>query len=257
MSILELKNICFSYGTKPVLQDVSYSFEKGRMYCITGKSGAGKTTLLSVLSGLASPTSGKICFDGKDIDKLDKYKFRSKYIGVIFQSFNLITKFTALENVILSMDIAGVKGVDKKQKALELLLSVGLDEDEANRRVLLLSGGQQQRVAIARALSYDPQVILADEPTGNLDEETQDEIMAIFRELTHQGKCVILVSHSPKVASMCDECYDLKRIAPQRKSPRTARPASNPAGSNPKPQPKQPAKPKDFPDYPQGESTIF
>lgn len=250
MSVLELKSISFSYDTKPILKDVSYSFEKGRMYCITGKSGAGKTTLLSVLSGLAAPTSGKILFDGNDIEKLDKNKFRSKYIGVIFQSFNLITKFTALENVVLSMDIAGVKGIDKKIKALNILESVGLDEDEANRRVLLLSGGQQQRVAIARALSYDPQVILADEPTGNLDEETQDEIMAIFRELTLQGKCVILVSHSPKVASMCDECYELKRIAPPRKASKGVKAVSESAY---KPQSKQ----KDYSDYPKGESTIF
>ena len=250
MSVLELKSISFSYDTKPILKDVSYSFEKGRMYCITGKSGAGKTTLLSVLSGLAAPTSGKILFDGNDIEKLDKYKFRSKYIGVIFQSFNLISKFTALENVVLSMDIAGVKGIDKKIKALNILESVGLDEDEANRRVLLLSGGQQQRVAIARALSYDPQVILADEPTGNLDEETQDEIMAIFRELTLQGKCVILVSHSPKVASLCDECYELKRIAPPRKASKGVKAVSESAY---KPQSKQ----KDYSDYPKGESTIF
>ena len=182
------------------------------MYCIVGKSGAGKTTLLSLLSGLASPNSGKIIYNGEDISKTDKYTFRSKYIGVIFQSFNLITKFTAAENVILSMDIAGVKIKDKKQKALELLASVGLDEDESERRVLKLSGGQQQRVAIARALSYDPDIILADEPTGNLDGETQKEIMDIFSSLAKQGKCVILVSHSPEVAAMCDEKYELTKI---------------------------------------------
>ena len=210
MAILSLQNINFSYGSAKVLKDISYDFEKGKTYCIVGKSGAGKTTLLSLLSGLASPKSGQILYDGKDIAKIDKYKFRSKYIGVIFQSFNLITKFTALENVVLSMDIAGVKG-DKKKKALELLQSVGLDEEEANRRVLHLSGGQQQRVAIARALSYDPEIILADEPTGNLDTETQREIMDIFCELARNGKCVILVSHSPDVASMCDECYELKK----------------------------------------------
>ena len=212
MSILSLQNICFSYGKTPVLKDVSYEFEKGKMYCIIGKSGAGKTTLLSLLSGLAQQNSGTILYDDKDISRIDKYKFRSKYIGVIFQSFNLITKFTALENVILSMEIAGVKKVNKKQRALELLKSVGLDEDEANRRVLKLSGGQQQRVAIARALSYDPDIILADEPTGNLDSETQNEIMGIFKELTQNGKCVILVSHSPDVAKMCDERYELLRI---------------------------------------------
>ena len=212
MSILSLQNISFSYDKTPVLKDISYEFEKGKMYCIIGKSGAGKTTLLSLLSGLAKPSEGDIFYDGKSIVKIDKYRFRSKYIGVVFQSFNLITKYTALENVILSMDVAGYKTKNKHQRALELLGSVGLDEDEANRRVLKLSGGQQQRVAIARALSYDPDIILADEPTGNLDRDTQKEIMEIFRKLAEQGKCVILVSHSPEVANMCDERYELTRI---------------------------------------------
>ena len=212
MPILQLENISFSYGAIPVLQDIQYAFEKGKIYCIIGKSGAGKTTLLSLLSGLAAPSSGRILYDGQDVAKIDKYTFRSKYIGVVFQSFNLITKFTAAENVMLSMDIAGVRGVDKKKKALELLDSVGLDEDEANRRVLHLSGGQQQRVAVARALSYDPDIILADEPTGNLDKDTQNEIMAIFRDLANRGKCVILVSHSAEVAEACDERYELKKI---------------------------------------------
>ena len=213
MALLSLQNISFSYDKTPVLKDISYDFEKGKMYCIIGKSGAGKTTLLSLLSGLATPTAGDIVYDGKSIAKIDKYTFRSKYIGVVFQSFNLITKYTALENVILSMDVSGAKIKEKKQKALDLLDSVGLDEDEANRRVLKLSGGQQQRVAIARALSYDPDIILADEPTGNLDRDTQKEIMDIFRELTNQGKCVILVSHSPDVAEMCDERYELVKIS--------------------------------------------
>ena len=212
MSILSLENIGYSYDTKPVLENVSYEFEKGKIYCIVGKSGAGKTTLLSLLSGLASPKKGKILYNGQDIKKINKYDFRSKYIGVIFQSFNLITKFTALENVVLSMDIAGVKGA-KKEKALALLNRVGLDEEESRRRVLKLSGGQQQRVAIARALSYDPDIILADEPTGNLDGETKQEIMEIFRGLAQEGKCVILVSHSPEVAALCDERYELKRLS--------------------------------------------
>ncbi len=210
MPVLALQNICFSYDKAPVLNDLSLDFKKGKMYCIIGKSGAGKTTLLSILSGLASPDSGSILYNDKDIKSINKYNFRSREIGVVFQSYNLITKFTALENVMLSMDIAGVKGIKKRDRALELLESVGLDEDEANRRVLKLSGGQQQRVAIARALSHDPDIILADEPTGNLDSDTQDEIMEIFRTLTEQGKCVILVSHSPQVAKMCDETYELK-----------------------------------------------
>ena len=217
MALLSLQNISFSYDKTPVLQDISYDFEKGKMYCIIGKSGAGKTTLLSLLSGLATPTAGDIIYDGKNIAKIDKYTFRSRYIGVVFQSFNLITKYTALENVLLSMDVSGAKIKGKKQRALELLDSVGLDEDEANRRVLKLSGGQQQRVAIARALSYDPDIILADEPTGNLDRDTQKEIMDIFRELANQGKCVILVSHSPDVAEMCDERYELTKISGKKK----------------------------------------
>lgn len=217
MAILSLNNICFSYGKSPVLKDVTYDFEKGKMYCIVGKSGAGKTTLLSLLSGLAAASSGSILYNGEDIKKLDKYKYRSKYIGVIFQSYNLITKFTALENVMLSMDIAGVKKVNKKDKAMSLLLDVGLDEDEAQRRILKLSGGQQQRVAIARALSYDPDIILADEPTGNLDRDTENEIMDIFRRLADSGKCVILVSHSTEVASVCDEVYELKKVTKKKK----------------------------------------
>ncbi len=217
MSVLTLQNICFSYDKTPVLRDLSLDFEKGEMYCIVGRSGAGKTTLLSILSGLASPDSGSILYEGRDIKNVNKYSFRSRQIGVVFQSYNLITKFTALENVMLSMDIAGVKGFNKRDRALELLDSVGLDEDEANRRVLKLSGGQQQRVAIARALSHDPDIILADEPTGNLDSDTQDDIMEIFRTLAGQGKCVILVSHSAQVAKMCDETYELR---PQSKGKR-------------------------------------
>ncbi len=217
MDVLTLENIGFSYGKTPVLKDLSLSFEEGKMYCIVGKSGAGKTTLLSILSGLAAPDSGRILFHGKDIKNVNKYDFRSRQIGVVFQSYNLITKFTATENVLLSMDIAGVKGAGKKERALALLESVGLDEDEVNRRVLKLSGGQQQRVAIARALSHNPDIILADEPTGNLDGDTQDEIMQIFRDLTERGKCVILVSHSPQVADLCDVTYELKPQARTKK----------------------------------------
>ena len=131
MALLSLQNISFSYDRTPVLKDLSFDFEKGKMYCIIGKSGAGKTTLLSLLSGLATPGEGDILYNGKSIAKIDKYTFRSRYIGVVFQSFNLITKYTALENVVLSMDVSGCKIKDKKQKALELLDSVGLDEDEA------------------------------------------------------------------------------------------------------------------------------
>lgn len=193
MSVLSLKDVCFSYGKKKILNNISYDFESGKMYAVTGKSGAGKTTLLSLLSALAKPQSGAIYYNGEDINKIDKYSYRSKFVGVIFQNFNLITKYTALDNIMLSMDISGVKK-DKKKIALELLSKMGLDTDEAERHVLKLSGGQQQRVAIARALSYNPDIILADEPTGNLDIATQNEILDIFKMLAEEGKCVIIVT---------------------------------------------------------------
>lgn len=212
MALLKLENISFSYDKKKnVLNNVSYDFEAGAIYAIVGKSGAGKTTMLSLLSGLATPTSGNILYNDKDISNINRYDYRSKYVGVIFQNFNLLSKLTAVENVILSMDISGIKEKEKKVKAYELLESVGLDKDEADRRILKLSGGQQQRVAIARALSYNPDIILADEPTGNLDGETQDEIMDIFKGLAEQGKCVIIVTHSPDVAKRADQVYEIKR----------------------------------------------
>ncbi len=211
MGILELENVSFSYGKTKVLDNISYSFNAGHVYSIVGKSGAGKTTLLSILSGLAKPTSGHIYYDEKDMSKINPYKFRSNYVGVVFQSFNLLTKLTAVENVVLSMDIAKKKIKNKKEHAYKLLESVGLSKEESNRRVLKLSGGQQQRVAIARALSYEPDIILADEPTGNLDGETQDEILKILKGLANKGKCVIMVTHSPAVAEQSDFVYTLKK----------------------------------------------
>lgn len=214
MSKLRLENVSYHYenSKKLVLKDISYEFEKGNIYAIIGKSGAGKTTLLSLLSGLTKPTSGKIYLDGEDTQKKDMYTYRSRDVGVIFQSFNLLPKLTAVENVILSMDVSGKKFSGKRKTAMALLEKVGLDEDEANRRILKLSGGQQQRVAIARALSYGPDIILADEPTGNLDGETQDDIMDIFAKLAkEENKCVIIVTHSPEVTEKADIVYELKK----------------------------------------------
>lgn len=211
MSILELNQVSYSYEKKgnQILSDISYSFEKGKLYAITGRSGAGKTTLLSLICGLATPTSGSILLNGKDISSLNRYDYRSHDIGVIFQSFNLLPKLTARENVILSMDIAGYPCEDKKAHVDEVLKKVALGQKEADRRILKLSGGQQ-RVAIARALSYSPQILVADEPTGNLDPDTQNEIMKIFLNLAHEdGRCVILVTHSKEVAAAADEVYRL------------------------------------------------
>ena len=216
---LELQNVGYSYnGKELVLRHVNYRFEGGRIYAITGRSGAGKTTLLSQLT---KPTEGKILYNGLDVSEVDQYLYRSQYAGVIFQSFNLLMHLTAVENVMLSMDIAGVKKENNRAYAMELLEKVGLSKEESQRRILKLSGGQQQRVAIARAVSYDPSILLADEPTGNLDEDTQDEIMEIFKGLAYEEqKCIILVTHSPVVASLADEVYaltDTKKIKNRQK----------------------------------------
>lgn len=219
MSILKLENISYSYdGNNKVLDGISYNFEKGKVYAVVGRSGAGKTTLLSLLSGLTSPTDGKIMFDNKDVRKIDRYQYRSRFVGVVFQQFNLLPHLNAVENVELSMRASGKKIENKRQLATELLNKVDLDETLAKRRILKLSGGEQQRVAIARALSFNPDIILADEPTGNLDLTTQDEVMDIFKKLAHdENKCIIIVSHSPEVAEMADEVYELASLRKNNK----------------------------------------
>lgn len=213
MHILNLEGIHFTYdGYKYVLKNVEASFEKGKVYSIYGKSGAGKTTLLSLMAGLETPTSGSIYFEGMDLKKKNLNQYRSNDIGVIFQGYNLLPHLTALENVVLSMDVNGKIKEDKKQKAISLLDKLGIDLEKANRKVLHLSGGEQQRVSIARALSYNPNIILADEPTGNLDSKTEKEILDIFSSLAHkEKKCVIIISHSDKVKDISDSVYHLER----------------------------------------------
>jgi putative ABC transport system ATP-binding protein len=216
MSILTIEHLSYSYdnGKTPVLRDINFDFEKGKTYAIVGKSGSGKTTLLSLISGLERSKSGRVLYDKKDISKIDREKYRSKSIGVIFQSFNLLPHLTAMENVILSMDVAGMKVKDKKKHALSMLEKVGLGAQKANRRVLKLSGGEQQRVAIARALSYNPDIVVADEPTGNLDGGNEAEVMKILKGLASKdNKCVIIVTHSPSVSQIVDKIYNLEPIA--------------------------------------------
>ena len=214
--ILKIENVSYRYGdakeNEYVLKDINYEFELGKIYAIKGKSGSGKTTLLSLISGLETKYEGNIFYDDKDLKNIDLDTYRNTYIGIVFQSYNLLPHLTAIENIILSMDISKVKVYDKKKRALELMESVGLDSSFANRRVLKLSGGEQQRIAIARSLSYNPNVILADEPTGNLDKETEDEILKIFKKLAHdENKCVIIVTHSKNVCDNVDVIYELKK----------------------------------------------
>ncbi len=213
MSILNIEKVSFAYSKKKnVLKDLDLIFEKGSTYAIMGRSGAGKTTLLSLISGLEPVREGKILYNGRNISELDRENYRSRNIGVVFQNFNLLFHLTAVENVILSMDISGVGSgsKQKKEKAYSLLEKVGLDRDKADRRVLKLSGGEQQRVAIARAVSYDPDIVIADEPTGNLDQSTEKEIMDLLTSLAvNENRCVIIVTHSPSVAQRADIIYEI------------------------------------------------
>ena len=214
MSVLQLKGVSYQYeGTKKnVLQNINVAFDTGKVYAIIGKSGAGKSTLLSLLSGLDVCTKGEIIYDGGDLKTIDRDTYRARSIGVIFQSFNLITNATAVENIVLSMNISKVGEKDKKSFAYALLEKVGIDKETANRRVLKLSGGEQQRVGIARALSHDPDIIIADEPTGNLDADTEAAILDILDKLAHnENKCVIIVTHSKKVSSAADEIWGIQK----------------------------------------------
>ena len=215
--LLSIQNASYRYSDAEVdeyaLKDVSYDFEKGKIYAIKGRSGTGKTTLLSLISGLERCSEGKIIFDGKDLKDMNLDYYRSHEIGIVFQSYNLLPFMTVSENIILSMDASGIKIKNKKEEAIKLMKSVGLKEVYADRKVLRISGGEQQRVAIARSLSYNPKMIIADEPTGNLDKETEKEILDIFKNLAHkEGKCVIIVTHSPNVCKAVDQVYDLKKV---------------------------------------------
>lgn len=214
--LLKIDNVSYRYADAEkddyVLKDISFDFECGKVYAIKGKSGSGKTTLLSLISGLEKDYEGSITFNGKELRKIDLDLYRSRDIGIVFQSYNLLPHMSAMENIILSMDISKVKVPDKKKRAIELMESVGLDETQKDRRVLKLSGGEQQRVAIARSLSYNPEMLLADEPTGNLDKETENEILKIFKDLAKkENKCVVIVTHSENVCKQADVIYELKK----------------------------------------------
>ena len=203
MPTLELKNVSYAYEKgKAVLQNVSAELETGKMYAILGPSGSGKTTLLSLLGGLDVPAQGSVLFDGEDITAKGLEHHRRNHISLIFQSYNLIDYMTPVENVRLTA----------KLDAAPILERLGLEQDEIARNVLKLSGGQQQRVAIARALATDAPVILADEPTGNLDADTAEEITAVLKESAHTfGKCVVVVTHSGEVAKQADVVLEIKR----------------------------------------------
>jgi len=216
MKCLELRNVTYRYegGTETVLKKVNAEFECGKVYTIIGESGAGKSTLLSLISGLDTCKDGDIYYNGTNLRSIDRDDYRSKSVGVIFQSYNLLLNSTAVYNVTLSMNISesDIKERSaKKQAAYALLNRVGIDRETADRKILKLSGGEQQRVGIARALSHNPDVIIADEPTGNLDAETEQAVLEILSRLAHEdNKCVIIVTHSENVTAIADEVIGIR-----------------------------------------------
>ena len=203
MTLLQLQDVTYRYKNtaEAVLYQINYNFEPGKFYSIIGESGAGKSTLLSLLAGLDSPVEGSILFQGEDIRKKGYSYHRMHHISLVFQNYNLIDYLSPLENIRL---------VNKKASK-DTLLELGLDESQIKRNVLQLSGGQQQRVAIARSLVSGAPVILADEPTGNLDPKTAGDIVELLKSLTQKtGKCVIVVTHSKEVAQASDITLELK-----------------------------------------------
>ena len=211
MNTLKVEGVSYSYtnasGEQQVLKDVSAEFKAGKMYAIVGESGSGKTTFLSLISALDKLQEGDIEYNGKSLRKIGGSEFRLKYVNIVFQSYNLIKYMTAKENVEIAIDFD-----NRKVDANKYLKQVGLSKEEGNRLINKLSGGQQQRVAIARAIASNSPIIVADEPTGNLDEDTEEKIIEIFRDLAHkEKKIVIIVTHSKQVANHADKILKLRK----------------------------------------------
>lgn len=208
---LEVKDVCFSYQDgelkKEIFNGASCELLDKKFYCITGPSGCGKSTLLSLLGTIDKCESGSILLDGNDIFD-DESTYRKKKVGFVFQDYNLINYLDGFENVALAMEIAGNK--KDENRIYGALSVVGIDKETAKRKANRLSGGEKQRIAIARALINNPEIILADEPTGNLDIENSNMIVDIFLKLAHEyDKCVIMVTHNPDIAKLCDHEYTI------------------------------------------------
>ena len=216
-NIIELRNLTKTYyiGENHVdaLQGVSYTIEKGDFLAVMGSSGSGKSTLMNILGCLDKPTSGEYILEGEEVSKFDKNKLariRNQKIGFVFQSFNLLARTTALENTELPLLYSSTNGKEMTERAMASLAAVGL-KDRAHHKTNQLSGGEQQRVAIARALLNNPTLILADEPTGNLDSRTSSEVMNIFKTLNEEkGMTMVMVTHEPDIAAWAGKRIHLK-----------------------------------------------
>lgn len=211
---LTLENVSFSYRTKyqtvNAVKEASCKFEPGFFYALVGKSGSGKTTLLSLLAGLEMPENGSVFVDGQDLKSMDVDKYRRETASVIYQNYNLFPLLTVLENVMYPMLIQKKTKEEASKRAAEVLKRVGLDESYQKRLPAMLSGGEQQRVAIARALAINADIILADEPTGNLDGENTRNIIELLSELAHEENCcVIVITHDQNVAEVADKVYKM------------------------------------------------
>ena len=213
MAILELKHLSYDYITKAgkvhALKNATASFETGKVYAIVGRSGSGKSTLMSLMAGLDVPKDGDILYHGESLRDIDRDKFRREHIGMIFQSYYLLPQLTAVENVELSLELAEYEG-DKQKRAEEMLTLVGIKKEQFKKRSTQFSGGEQQRIAVARAIATDPEIILADEPTGNLDNENSMNVVNILVDLAHKyGKCVIIITHAAEVAERADVVFKM------------------------------------------------
>lgn len=215
METVRVEHVNYTYRTRyqsvEALKDVSCSFEDGAMYAIVGKSGSGKSTLLSLLAGLDLPSGGSIYVEGADLKTMDRDSYRRDTASVVYQAFHLFPLLTAQENVMYPMELKGTKRKQAAKRAKELLLQVGLPETICKQFPKMMSGGEQQRVAIARALAVEGKILLADEPTGNLDSENERRIVEILYKIAHEaGYTVIVITHNEKVAEAADHRYQME-----------------------------------------------
>ena len=215
MNILELKNVCYTYQTQyqqtEALKGITCGFETGRLYAIVGKSGSGKTTLLSLMAGLDLPTKGEVLCEGISTSQMNLEQYRREKVAVIYQNFRLFPLLTVAENVMYPMELRGMKAKEAKKEAARLVEQVDLPATALDRYPTMLSGGEQQRVAIARALGMNTRILLADEPTGNLDTTNGENIFSILQGLAHtNGYCVVIVTHDPGLASRADRALELQ-----------------------------------------------